>query len=292
MIFLVDMFHLCHRAFFSFKHLSLPDGTKTGMIYGTIKMLTTLVNKYNPLGLILCYDGGSDRRKKIYKDYKAQRAQARDGEFLQQLLILKQLFSDMGINQAYIPGEEADDIIATFSELFKAEFEVMIVSADHDFLQLVSGRVKVLKEGVNPKLYTSESVLEEFGVTPEKLLELFSIMGDESDNIKGVYKIGVKKAASLLNKYGSLDEILKSTDPELITIIKDKEIINRNIGLIRLNQGLNIPISRGECNLEIVRAIFREYLKFNQFLNNWSNIEKLSVVGKNRFWENKKEEAI
>lgn len=281
MIMLIDFYFIMHRAHWGCRDLKLEDGTPIGMIYGSINTLLSLVSRYNISDLIICYDGGSSRRKIIDSNYKANRMAISNG-FYQQYLILRTILSDIGIKQCLLQGEEADDVIATLAVKFSKENnKVMIVSGDHDFFQIINDNIYVLRIGVNDKIYTRDTVIFEIGIEPEKFYDVMVLTGDGTDNIKGIPKVGIKKAVALIKKYGSIDNIIEKLDSDnnLNHIKPYINTIEMNKKLMKLNTDLNIEIIQSCKNLELVRLIFKDYFKFNSFLRRWNDIEFLSNIG-------------
>jgi len=283
MIMLIDMHHLMHRAYYTFKNLSLHDGTPIGMIYGSLNIILSLYNKYEPKDLIICYDGGSQRRKAMSVDYKSNRVVDKSNGFYQQMLILKQILDDFGIKQVCKIQEEADDIIGTLATKLSKKDKIIIVSGDHDFLQLIDDNIMVLREGSNGKLYLKDMIVDEYGVEPKKLIDMHSICGDGCDNIKGISGIGPKKAAKFIIDHNDLDNLIsKSIDDEKLSIIKDnkdKLLLNRQLVTIITDLNIDENIRKPEKNMELMKILFEKYFQFNSLLKRWSQIEKFSNIG-------------
>lgn len=271
---LIDMGHFLHRANFAYGKLALEDGTPVGMIYGTISMLLTLNKNYYPDELVLVYDGGSDRRRAVFPEYKSQRKTKHNG-FHQQYLIVRTILSDLGLKSCLLDGEEADDVIASLAVQDKGASDIIIVSGDHDFLQLVSHKVKVLKDGANSKLYDERMVEEEYGVTPSKVLGISVLMGDIADNIPGILGVGIKKASSWIKEYGSIDNLIEKE----IAVKEYSELLKRNIDLMSLKTDLSpIPTSSPK-SLNVVRSLFKNYFRFESLLKRWDEVELLANGG-------------
>jgi len=282
MILLIDTHHMMHRAYYAFRNLKLDDGTPTGMIYGTINILLSLIRKYKPTDLYLCYDGGSKRRKDMCSDYKSNRIIDRSNGFYQQMLVLKQIFDDLGVKQVHKIQEEADDIIGTLATKLSKNDKIIIVSGDHDFLQLVDDNIMVLREGSNRKLYLKDMIINEYGVDPIKLIDVHSVCGDSSDNVSGISGFGDKKAIKLIIEYGTLDNLIEKSqvDENLSDIKENKEKLLLNRRLVTIITDLDIKeVNKSEKNLEIVKMLFEKYLRFNSFLKRWAEFENLSKIG-------------
>jgi DNA polymerase-1 len=259
----------------------MEDGTSVGMIYGAISMLLTLNKNYYPSSFVLCWDGGSQKRKAVFPEYKAQRKTKHNG-FYQQFLILRTILGDMGMQQCMVDGEEADDVIASLALEYSKQEEIIIVSSDHDFLQIVSNNIKVLRGGADDKLYNDTKVMEEYGVSPEKVLDISSLMGDDADNIPGIDGIGIKKASSLIKEYGSINILMEKsqTEDKLSHIKENIVLLKRNVSLMTLNTQLEkIEVVKTPKNLELVRLLFKDYFKFESLLKRWHEIESLANGG-------------
>lgn len=263
-----------HRANFAYSKLALEDGTPIGMIYGTISMLMTLNKNYYPDELVLCYDGGSNRRKAVFPEYKAQRKTKHNG-FYQQFLIVRTILGDLGLKHCLLDGEEADDAIASLAVQDKTTSEIIIVSGDHDFLQLVTNRVKVLKDGADSKLYDEKAVVEDWGVLPTQIVDVSAVMGDTADNIPGIDGMGFKKASLLIKKYGSINALIenKAIAEEHI------ELLRRNVSLMTLKTDLTPQVTSSPKNLSVVRALFKDYFKFDSLIKRWVEVETLANGG-------------
>jgi len=280
MIFVFDMNHLCHRAYWAFRNLTLEDGTPIGMVYGTFNILLSLTSKYKPKDIVLCYDGSSKKKKLISSAYKADRVPMHNG-FFQQFSVIRTLMRDMGMKQCLMPEEEGDDVVATIATKLKTQDKVIIVSGDHDFLQLIDDDIMVLREGSSKKLYTKEMILDEYGIEPKKLFDISVLTGDPSDNVIGINKVGIKKAVKLIKQYGNIENILeKSQIDQNLKIVKDNlETLNINKKILCLKTDLCVIIERGNKNIELVKLLFKEHFKFNSLLKKWEEIEKLSELG-------------
>ena len=209
---LVDGSSYLYRAYYALPHLKNSDGDHTGAIYGVSNMLSKLLRTYNPSYLCVIFDAkGKNFRHEIYDQYKANRS-SMPVELSQQVSPIIDLIKSLGIKILQVPDVEADDVIATLaSQNYKDNIKVLISSGDKDLAQLVNSRV-TLVNSMDEKILDTNGVIKKFGVTPEKIFDYLVLVGDASDNIPGVDKVGPKTAVSLLDKYDNLESIIENID--------------------------------------------------------------------------------
>ncbi|MFL2568631.1 MAG: DNA polymerase I [Gammaproteobacteria bacterium] len=209
---LVDGSSYLYRAYYALPHLKNTDGEHTGAIYGVSNMLSKLLRTYNPSYLCVIFDAkGKNFRHEIYDQYKANRS-SMPIELSQQVSPIIDLIKSLGIKILQVPNVEADDVIATLaSQNYKDNIKVLISSGDKDLAQLVNSRV-TLVNSMDEKILDTNGVIKKFGVTPEKIFDYLVLVGDASDNIPGVDKVGPKTAVSLLDKYDNLESIIQNID--------------------------------------------------------------------------------
>ena len=213
---LIDGNSLLHRAFHALPPMNSRDGTPTSALFGFLSMLIKVINEEQPDGLLVAFDEhGPTFRHELYKEYKAGRAETPD-DLRAQFPILRELLPQMGIQTASWPGIEADDILGIFSRKARqAGTRSLLVTGDRDALQLVDQDVTLLltKKGISETLRVTPQVLFElYGVSPEGMVEVKSLMGDASDNIPGVPGVGEKTALKLIQQYGTLQSVLEHID--------------------------------------------------------------------------------
>lgn len=209
---IVDGNAILHRAFHALPPLATKEGVVVNAVYGFITTLLKVLRELKPRYLAVTFDvAGPTFRDKIYKEYKAQRAE-QPQELYNQLPILKDLLQAFSFKIFEKTGFEADDIIATLAKK-ETGSENIIVTGDLDTLQLVDDRTKVytLKKGVSEIItYDPKAVKERYGLKPEQLIDYKALRGDPSDNIPGVRGIGEKIAAELIKKFGSIEELFRA----------------------------------------------------------------------------------
>ena len=211
----IDYNSLMNRSFFAIRHLSSPDGTPTNALLGFAKTYQKLINAFEPDVVVTAYDVHAPTfRHKMFGDYKGTRGPTAD-ELLVQMPLGKEFVTLAGGTVVGIEGFEADDILGTLAAYADAHEgdTCIIATGDRDSLQLASERVSInLASNKGDILYTPETVMEQYGVSPKQLIEVKSLMGDSSDNIPGVKGIGEKTALSLIQNHHSLQEILDNLD--------------------------------------------------------------------------------
>ena len=217
---LIDGSSVAFRAFFAlyqqldrFKNAA---GLHTNAIYGFQLMLSHLLERVEPSHILVAFDAGKTTfRTEMYVDYKGGRAKTPD-EFREQFPFIRELLDHMGIRHYELAQYEADDIIGTLDKLAEQDgFDITIVSGDKDLIQLTDEHtvVEISKKGVAEfEAFTPEYLMEKMGITPTQFIDLKALMGDKSDNIPGVTKIGEKTGIKLLLEHGSLEEIYENID--------------------------------------------------------------------------------
>ncbi|RUM59025.1 MAG: 5'-3' exonuclease, partial [Persephonella sp.] len=276
---LIDGSSYMYRAFYALPPLTSPKGEPTGAIYGFIRMLSSLIREVNPDYIAVVFDLSKKtfRHKKV-KSYKATR-QETPNLLKEQIPKIKEILKLWGIKVLELEGYEADDIIATLTKKFKSSYEVLIVSPDKDMIQLVDKNVKLLNP-IQNIIYDIEKVKEKYGIFPNQFVDYQAIVGDSVDNIKGVKGVGKKTAVSLLNQYGSLDEIIKNLDslkPKVkeafeksIDVLKEAEFLVK----LKNDIDLNIPIEE----LEVKNIRWKDLKKVFEELGFKSLLKKLKEM--------------
>ncbi|HEX5763549.1 MAG TPA: DNA polymerase I [Solirubrobacterales bacterium] len=224
-LFLIDGNSLAYRAFFALpESIGTSDGRPTNAIYGLASMLVKIIVEHRPAGVVVAWDAGMSGREKTYDLYKAHRP-SRPDLLAEQWPNLMPLVDAFGYTNVKVAGYEADDVIGTLARRAQEQgIPVMVVSGDRDVYQLVSDGIRVMttSRGVtDTKIYDRDGVVERYGVPPELVTDLIGLKGDTSDNIPGVPGIGDKTAAQLLQRFGSLEEVLANV--EEISGVKRKQ---------------------------------------------------------------------
>src|SRR5579875_529819 len=211
-LYLVDGSGYVFRAFHALPPLSTSAGVPTNAVYGFARMLLKLIKQAKPTHLGIVFDSPKKTfRDDLFADYKANRP-AVSSDLLLQLTLINRLVEALGIKLLVVDGYEADDVLGTLALRAAREgFEVVIITGDKDFAQLVGPRVS-LWDTMRDKRTTLRDVHERFGLEPRQLIDVMALTGDAIDNIKGVPGIGEKRAIALVKRFGSLNNLLKHLD--------------------------------------------------------------------------------
>ena len=215
-LFLLDGNSLAYRAFFALpESIATADGRPTNAIYGLASMLVKIIDEHHPQGVVVAWDAGMSGREVTYDLYKAQR-KSRPDLLREQWPHLMPLVDAFGYTNVKVEGFEADDVIATLAVRAREQgIPVMVVTGDRDAYQLVGDGIRVMSTSrgiTETKVYDREAVIERYGVPPELVTDLMGLRGDTSDNIPGVPGIGEKTAAQLLQKFGTLEDVLANVE--------------------------------------------------------------------------------
>ncbi len=277
-IVLLDVSAIMYRAFYGNMNFRTKN-EPTGAVYGFTNTLLSIINEFSPdfIGAAQDVRRGELKRSEIYSEYKSNR-DAVPEDLLVQIGRIEEVLDCFGIERFKIAGYEADDVMGTISKRFSKEgYEVIIITGDKDLTQLLDENINIALLGKGDGggfkiLSTREDVKEHLGVYPETIPDLFGLIGDSSDGIPGVRKVGPKKAIPMLEKYGNLEGIYENVDslkeiagigPSLINNIKeDKDIafLSRKLATIETE----IPLEATEENLKYkidnkkLLALFKE----------------------------------
>ena len=256
---LIDGSSVAFRAFFALYNqidrFKNANGLHTNAVYGFNLMLSHLLERIQPTHVLVAFDAGKTTfRTEMYADYKGGRAKTPD-EFREQFPFIREQLDHLGIRHYELAQYEADDIIGTLDKMAEATsvpFEVTIVSGDKDLIQLTDDNtvVEISKKGVAEfEEFTPAYLKEKMGLTPEQFIDLKALMGDKSDNIPGVTKIGEKTGIKLLLEYGSLDGIYEHIDEMKASkmkenLINDKEqaYLSKTLATIDTNAPIELGL--------------------------------------------------
>ena len=217
---LIDGHSILNRAFFGLPDLTNSKGLHTNAVYGFLNIMFKILEEEKPNYLAVAFDVKAPTfRHNMFDGYKGTRKPMAD-ELRQQVPVMKDMLTKMGVPIVELPGFEADDLLGTISVMGEAQgMEVSIVSGDRDLLQLATEHVqiripKTKKTGTEIENYYAKDVLERYLVTPKEFIDVKALMGDASDNIPGVPGIGEKTASALIEKYKSIEEVHAHAEEE------------------------------------------------------------------------------
>ncbi|WP_083451571.1 DNA polymerase I [Leucobacter celer] len=278
---IIDGHSLAFRAFYALPvdSFQTQTGQHTNAIHGFIAMLINLLGNESPDALAVAFDiSRHSFRTEEYPEYKGTRGET-PPEFKGQIPLLQEALHAMGIRTLEKENYEADDILATLSlRGAEAGYRVLVVSGDRDTIQLVDDRVTLLypsKQGVSELTrYDAEKVMERYGIRPEQYPEIAALVGETSDNLPGVPRVGEKTAVKWINQFGSLEEILRRQD-EIggkvgESLRENAHLAERNRRLNRLVRDVELDVEldelkRGEIDMAAVQQVFAK-LEFRTLL--------------------------
>ena len=246
-LYIVDGSSYIYRAFHAMPPLTTSSGRPTGAIKGVSNMMMSLKNENDGSSIITVFDAkGKTFRSDIYSDYKANRPPMPD-ELRLQLDPIKSICKAIGFPIVEIEGVEADDVIATIVKMATEEgYSCVISSLDKDLMQLVEDPAVSMINTMTNKKFNEKDVIEKFGVKPNQIRDMLALVGDSSDNIPGVPKVGQKTAAKWLNEFGDLESI-KENASSIKGVVGENlrnslDDLDRNINLVSLKQDVDIQV--------------------------------------------------
>ncbi|MDP2984373.1 MAG: DNA polymerase I [Candidatus Latescibacter sp.] len=277
-LYLFDGTALAYRAYFAFIRNPLINsrGEDTSAAFGFTNTILSLVREKQPDYLAIVFDTGRKTfRHALYPLYKATR-QKMPEPMISQVPRIRQAVDALGVQRLEVEGYEADDVIGTLAVKAEKEgFDVVMVTGDKDFMQLVGPHVTMFVPMKN-EVITPEVIMEKYGVAPDRVVDLLALMGDASDNVPGIPKVGEKTARSLLEEFGSLDEILARCDdipkPALQVCIKENReiaLLSRELVTIKTDVPVNIDLESLKFkgfSVDTAIPFFRE-MEFTSLIN-------------------------
>ena len=293
--YLIDGSGYIFRAYYALPPLTRKsDGLPTGAVSGFCSMLFKLLedsksdrNLQKPTHFVVIFDSARKTfRNEIYSDYKANRSEAPD-DLAPQFEYIRKSVLAFNLPSVELSNYEADDLIATYVEkILKGGAKVTIVSSDKDLMQLYKKNVRIYDPMKN-KFISDEDVQKKFGVDSSKVIDVQALAGDSSDNVPGVPGIGVKTAAELINKYGTLEKLLKSAKEikqnkrrETLIANEDKALISKKLVTLKNDAPINRDLDEfelKEINKDKLYKFLRE-MEFNRLLSS-----AISVYGEPDF---------
>src|SRR5579862_5070143 len=265
---LIDGSSYLYRAFFALPPLSNAAGQPTGAIHGVVSMLLKFLREYSPQHIGVVFDApGKTFRDDLYAEYKSHRPPMPD-DLRSQIEPLHEIVGALGLPLLRIEGVEADDVIGTLACQAASRGQTVLVSTmDKDMAQFVSDRITLINTMSNTVL-DREGVKSKFDVFPEQIIDYLALVGDTSDNIPGVEKVGPKTAAKWLNQYGTLDELLAHAGEisgkvgENLRNAVETVALSRRLATIRTD--LSVPLDehglvRREPDVARLRALYQRY---------------------------------
>ena len=285
-VYLIDGSAYIYRAFHGVKPLSNSRGLQTNAVFGFINIFRRLLREKGPRYVAVAFDSrGEVFRHAMYPKYKANRPPM-PPELAAQIPFIRDFVKFSNVLCLEEPGIEADDLIASAARTLKENgCKVVVVSGDKDLLQLVDDKL-VMWDPMNDRLMNRDGVVKKYNLPPDRLLEMFALVGDSADNVPGVPGVGPKTAEKLINEYGSLEalyerlaEMKPSKMKERLTENRDAAFLSRD--LIRLKEDAVVPSDLASYALEDgdeakLAGLYGE-LEFSSFLKEIDTSEKLAT---------------
>lgn len=239
---LVDGHSILNRAFFGIPDLTNSEGVHTNAVYGFLNILFKILDEEKPDYLTVAFDVHAPTfRHKMYAEYKGTRKPMAQ-ELREQVPLMKEMLTAMGVTIVEKEGYEADDLLGTIAKKSEAQgLEVSVVSGDRDLLQLASDHIKIRipktkRTGTEIEDYLAKDVKEKYQVTPTEFIDVKALMGDSSDNIPGVPGIGEKTATALIVSYGSIENAYEHV--EEIKPNRAKENLKNHYDMAKMSKEL------------------------------------------------------
>ena len=255
---LIDGHSILNRAFFGIPDLTNSEGLHTNAVYGFLNILFKILEEEKPNYLTVAFDLSAPTfRHKMFEEYKGTRKPMAD-ELRQQVPVMKEMLTAMGIPVVTKEGYEADDILGTIAKRSEAQgMEVSIVSGDRDLLQLATEHIKIRipktkKTGTEIEDYYAKDVLEKYQVSPIEFIDVKALMGDTSDNIPGVPGIGEKTATALIVQYKSIENAYEHVDE--IKPPRASNNLREHYDLAQMSKALATIETNAEIEYDIANA--------------------------------------
>ena len=278
---LVDGSSYLFRAYHAMPNLSNSKGEATGAIYGVVNMMRRLLGEYKPEHIAVVFDTkGKTFRHDMYKEYKANRPPMPD-DLAEQIAPIHAIIRAMGLPLIAVPGVEADDVIGTLARQAEtADIDTIISTGDKDMAQLVDEHVHLINT-MNESYMDRDGVIEKFGVPPERIIDYLALIGDTSDNVPGVPKVGPKTAVKWLAEFDSLENIMRRADEfkgkvgEYLRDTLDQLPLSRDLVTIKCDVAMEETpqsLNRKTPDQNKLRELFGRY-EFNSWLRALSQNE-------------------
>ena len=295
---LIDGSGFIFRAYHALPPLTNPKGVPVGAVVGFMNMIIKLMENKNPTYAAVIFDAARlTFRNRLYPEYKAHRPPAPD-DLIPQFALVRDATRALNLPSIEMNDYEADDIIATYARQAREQgIEVTIVSSDKDLMQLIGDGVQMF-DAMKNKVIDAAQVFEKFGVQPDKVLEVLSLIGDSSDNIPGVAGIGPKTAAELIGQYGDLENLLAHAGEikqpkrrDTLLQCADKARLSKQ--LITLKDDVTMPLAIEDLGLKkIDPEVLIPFLREHGFKGLLAKMEKVVVSGQRLAVSEEKENLL
>ena len=248
---LIDGSGFIFRAYHALPPMTRPDGTPVNAVFGFSNMLAKLLREHVGTHIAVIFDAGRVTfRNRLYEAYKAHRPPAPD-DLIPQFALVREATAAFGVPSIELDDWEADDLIAAYAQAaVESGGQVTIVSSDKDLMQLIRPGIDML-DPIKQKPIGPAEVMEKFGVTPDKMIEVQALIGDSTDNVPGVPGIGPKGAAQLINEFGDVESVLAAAPAmkpskrrDMLIEHADKARISRELVALRTDTPMPVPVDQ------------------------------------------------
>ncbi|QCI18393.1 5'-3' exonuclease [Buchnera aphidicola (Aphis nasturtii)] len=283
-VIIIDGTLYLYRSYFTFQFFNNDQENPYGAIYGTLKTIKNILLKYyNSKKIIIVFDSSKKTfRNKIFSAYKNNRPKMPNSLYIQ-IQPLFNILKNIGIKTLSIPGVEADDIIGSFSHKLEQSGEkVLIVSHDKDMIQLITDNISVLNIS-NNEIITPKKIQKKYGINPQEFIDLLALMGDKSDNIPGIPKIGIKTALFLLQKFSNIRNIYNNIEKIQLLSLRNAKNISNQLKTYKDTAFLSYKLAKIKLDIPICinsNDIILEKMCFSKLSN---TIEQYNVKQKKHF---------
>lgn len=269
-LYLVDGSGYIFRAYYALPPLTRADGTPVGAVMGFCNMIQKIISTHGAENIAVIFDTARiNFRNEIYANYKANRDDPPE-DLIPQFPLIREATKAFGLPALEQEGFEADDLIAAYAKLARAEGrDVTIISSDKDLMQLVGDGVRMM-DPMKQKMIGPDEVFEKFGVPPEKVVDVQALAGDSIDNIPGVPGIGVKTAAQLITEYGDLETLLSRAEEikqpkRREKLIENADMARLSLKLVTLDADCEVPVPLSDIHAEANTDALKEFLEEQGF---------------------------
>lgn len=285
---LIDGHSILNRAFYGVPDLTNSTGLHTNAVYGFLNIMFKVIDEEKPDRMVVAFDVKHPTfRHEMFSDYKGTR-KAMPDELREQVPVIKEVLTSMGIKIVEMPGYEADDILGTLAKRAeKNNIQASIITGDRDLLQLATKNIliripKTKKGGTEVENYYEDDVIEKYQVTPTEFIDLKALMGDTADNIPGVPGVGEKTATSLIvqyksveNLYEHIEEITKKKLKESLVENQDKAILSKKLATINVDSPVEIDFAETILENIYTEEAFEliKKLEFKSLIKKFSGIK-------------------
>ncbi len=284
-IVIVDGFNFLFRSYFATASTGMRNskGFPTNALYAYHTMLTKLITEENPDYMVVVMDSGKTFRHDSYPLYKAHRKEA-PLELKQQIPKAETMLKGLGISALSYDGYEADDIAGSLAKKYQGEYEVLLVTSDQDYLQLVDKNttVKLLK-AKDFNYFDERKLFDEYGLKPKQIIDLKALEGDKSDNIPGVSGIGIVGAKKLLSEYCDIESIyenleeIKGKIQEKLRVNKENAFLSKELATIYCDLELDYNLNEFKINRDekLLHDFYKE-MEFASFVKSVQQVEDIA----------------